>query len=70
MTDEFIAETEDVRAAFIQAMDQTTLYSYDEWTAYFDRWLAEYTRQQREEAWYEGQLNGEFYLNPYTRAES
>lgn len=44
----------------------------------FDRWLAEYTRQQREEAWDEGADSGYEMgrrnlvdqFNPYRRAEA
>lgn len=82
MTDEYTPTLKDIREVWIYAQDIT----HDEGEAFhgaeFDRWLAEYTRQQREEGWVRGVRDafhesveaGDYWtpgdlVNPY-RAES
>lgn len=84
MTDEYTPTTTDIRDgfAFNYGRDYETFSEgYYEalrfGEAAFSRWLADYTRQQREEAWDEGNDSGYDSgrglgddLNPYRRAES
>lgn len=63
MTNEYTPTTDEVRMAYGDSqcldMDDPAHSQGCPQDEEFDRWLAEYTRQQREEAWAQGYADGQ-----------
>lgn len=78
MIDDYPADEVNIRYAFVDANNPRTEDDHVRLTVEFNLWLAEYTRQQREEAWTGGYRKGysegmydiQPTSNPYRKAES